>query len=112
MLHQSTFCLSMPLHWGSLLSCQQQASVSPVCWLVSLTQVGLPCDSDVISTAWWSGNAYMHMKWRGKDHRRQMEWMPRGLAYISAVNAEKAFTDGLDLYSLSKMNLGQNVLLL
>lgn len=41
-----------------------------------------------------------------------MEWMPRGLAYISAVNAEKAFTDGLDLYSLSKMNLGQNVLLL
>lgn len=40
-----------------------------------------------------------------------MEWMPSGLAYISPVNAEKAFTDGLNLYGLSKMNLGQNVLL-
>lgn len=71
----------------------------------------LPCDHDAISTAWWPGNDYMHMKWRGKDHKRQMEWMPSGLAYISPVNAEKAFTDGLNLYGLSKMNLGQNVLL-
>ena len=49
------------------------------------------------------------MKWRGKDRKRQMEWMASGHAFICTVTAEEDFTNGLDLDGLSKMNLGQNV---